>query len=101
MPRGAEQHGRHMRLAAAACCMAAPCSCTCKAANVGCTPPAAHPPIRLQVPPSRWDADRGWPGEGAAPKRFGSFVEEAELFDPAFFALSPQEVRLQCGQQCL
>ena len=44
-----------------------------------------------QVPPSRWDVDRGWPGEGSAPKRFGSFVEGAELFDPAFFALSPHE----------
>lgn len=45
-----------------------------------------------QVPPSRWDVDRGWPGEGAAPKRFGGFVEGAELFDPAFFALSTPEV---------
>lgn len=46
------------------------------------------------MPPSRWDVDHGWPGEGGAPKRFGSFVEGAELLDPAFFALSSQEVSI-------
>lgn len=43
------------------------------------------------VPPSRWDVERGWEIE-ALPKRFGSFVQGAELFDDGFFALSAQEV---------
>ncbi len=47
------------------------------------------------VPPSRWDVDRGWGGEGMS-KRFGSFVQGAELFDDSFFALSTQEVRSFC-----
>ena len=47
----------------------------------------------LQVPPNRWDVDTGWPGEHALPKRFGSFVEDAELFDCEVFGLSSQEVR--------
>ena len=47
--------------------------------------------LRPQVPPSRWDADVGWPGEAGLPKRFGSWVEGAELFDFAFFSLSLRE----------
>ena len=46
----------------------------------------------LQVPPSRWDVDQGWAAQATLPKRFGSFVEGAELFDHAFFAVSAQEV---------
>ena len=55
-------------------------------------PPPLPPPLRLQVPPSRWDVDQGWAAEATLPKRFGSFVEGAELFDHAFFAVSAQEV---------
>ena len=55
-----------------------------------CSPARLGPPA--QVPPSRWDVDHGWFDPGTTPKRFGSFVEGAELFDPAFFMISTQEV---------
>ena len=41
----------------------------------------------------------GWPGEGGLPKRFGSWVEGAELFDHAFFALSLREVGGAVGRR--
>ncbi|PSC67706.1 polyketide synthase [Micractinium conductrix] len=53
------------------------------------------------VPPSRWDVDVGWPGESVLPKRFGSFVEGAELFDRVFFAVSTTEAMAMDAQQRL
>jgi hypothetical protein len=52
--------------------------------------------MHLQVPLTRWDVDQGWAGETSLPKRFGSIVDGAELFDHHFFAVSLQEVR--CGK---
>lgn len=51
----------------------------------------------VQVPPNRWDVERGWGGESSVAGRFGSFVDGAELFDNAFFHVSIQEV---CRSRC-
>lgn len=46
----------------------------------------------LQVPPNRWDVDVGWYEHSQLNKRFGSFVDGAEMFDHAFFGISSPEV---------
>ena len=54
------------------------------------------------VPANRWDADTGWEGERTqAPKRFGSFIGDAELFDADLFGSPQQEASAMDAQQRL
>jgi 3-oxoacyl-(acyl-carrier-protein) synthase/acyl carrier protein len=63
--------------------------------------PALHRPLRTQVPPNRWDVDVGWFEFSQMNKRFGSFIDGAELFDYAFFGLAAQEAAAMDAQQRL
>lgn len=62
-------------------------------------PRRTRPACRRAVPPSRWEVDVGWPagGGGQLAKRFGAFVDGAELFDHAFFGFAAGEVRAMCS----
>ncbi len=54
------------------------------------------------VPSNRWDADTGWEEERTqAPKRFGSFISGAELFDADLFGSPQQEASAMDPQQRL
>ena len=53
------------------------------------------------VPANRWDADIGWFEHSTLNKRFGSFVENAEMFDNVFFGVSAQEASAMDAQQRL
>ena len=54
------------------------------------------------TPANRWDADTGWEAERTqAPKRFGSFIENAELFDADLFGSPQQEASAMDPQQRL
>lgn len=44
------------------------------------------------VPPSRWEVDLDWSDRDREPKRFGAFVDGADLFDAEAFGISAQEV---------
>src|SRR5262249_3215825 len=58
-----------------------------------------------EVPPSRWNAEAFYdPDPAAAGKmttRWGGFVEGVELFDAAFFSISPREAISMDPQQRL
>ncbi len=49
----------------------------------------------------RWDVDTGWFESVAPNKRFGSFVDGAELFDAPFFAVAQPEAAAMDAQQRL
>ena len=49
----------------------------------------------------RWEADIGWNEAYAPNKRFGSFVDGAELFDSAFFSVAQPEAEAMDAQQRL
>ena len=50
----------------------------------------------------RWDIDTGWFETVAPNKRFGSFVDGAELFDAGFFAVAqPEAVAMDAQQRLL
>ena len=51
--------------------------------------------------PGRWDVDIGWDETLQPNKRFGSFVEDAELFDAAFFGVAVPEAAAMDAQQRL
>lgn len=54
------------------------------------------------TPANRWDADTGWEAERTqAPKRFGSFIQDAELFDADLFGSPQQEASAMDPQQRL
>jgi acyl transferase domain-containing protein len=53
------------------------------------------------VPANRWDVDLGWFEHTTPNKRFGSFIEGAELFDNVFFGISGQEANAMDAQQRL
>jgi acyl transferase domain-containing protein len=53
------------------------------------------------VPANRWDVDIGWFEHTTPNKRFGSFIEGAELFDNVFFGISGQEATAMDAQQRL
>ena len=53
------------------------------------------------VPANRWDVDVGWFEHTTPNKRFGSFIEGAELFDNVFFGISGQEASAMDAQQRL
>lgn len=49
----------------------------------------------------RWDVDVGWDETLQPNKRFGSFVQDAELFDAAFFGVAVPEAAAMDAQQRL
>jgi acyl transferase domain-containing protein len=49
----------------------------------------------------RWDVDIGWDETLQPNKRFGSFVQDAELFDAAFFGVAIPEAAAMDAQQRL
>lgn len=53
------------------------------------------------VPANRWDVDVGWFEHSTPNKRFGSFIDDAELFDSNFFGIHPQEAQAMDAQQRL
>ncbi|KAK9841867.1 hypothetical protein WJX81_008145 [Elliptochloris bilobata] len=53
------------------------------------------------VPPSRWDVEVGWHGEGALSRRFGAFVDSADLFDARAFGIAAPEAAAMDAQQRL
>ena len=53
------------------------------------------------VPRNRWDADVGWFEYTTLNRRFGSFVEDPDLFDAAFFKISEPEATALDAQQRL
>ncbi|MFD8685178.1 type I polyketide synthase, partial [Streptomyces sp. NPDC059641] len=58
-----------------------------------------------EVPPDRWDATAFHDPDRAAPgrmnSRWGSFLDDVDRFDPAFFRLSPREAAMTDPQQRL
>ncbi|WP_411144603.1 type I polyketide synthase, partial [Streptomyces sp. x-80] len=58
-----------------------------------------------EVPPDRWDAaafhDADRAAAGRMNSRWGSFLENVDHFDPAFFHLSPREAAMMDPQQRL
>lgn len=50
----------------------------------------------------RWDVDTGWFETVAPNKRFGSFVDDVEIFDNAFFGVAqPEAVAMDAQQRIL
>jgi acyl transferase domain-containing protein len=49
----------------------------------------------------RWDVDTGWFETAAPNKRFGSFIDAAELFDAPFFGVAAPEAAAMDAQQRL
>lgn len=49
----------------------------------------------------RWEADIGWNEVFAPNKRFGSFVDDVELFDHTFFSIAQPEAEAMDAQQRL
>jgi acyl transferase domain-containing protein len=50
---------------------------------------------------ARWDADVGWHEHDALNKRFGAFVDGAELFDARAFGVARPEAAAMDAQQRL
>ncbi len=80
-------------------------------------PPAADTPEKFwqllcegvdavrEVPNDRWNIDTFYDPDPAAPgkisTRYGSFLDQVDLFDPAFFGISPREATMMDPQQRL
>lgn len=80
-------------------------------------PPAADTPEKFwqllrdgadaarEVPNDRWNIDLYYDQDPAAPgkiyTRYGSFLDQVDLFDPAFFGISPREAAMMDPQQRL
>lgn len=54
-----------------------------------------------RIPPERWGGASSGESDGAPVPRYGSFIEDVDQFDAAFFRISPDEARTLDPQQRL